>query len=154
MNRALVTLLAAPGIVMIAPAPVTPEMRRRGKAALAAAVAAHGGAPALQAVKTLVIEGTITLRMNGQDMTGQFSAVRQDPDRFSFATKILNMESRQLCSGSEGWAFLKTDTTVVMPMDSIGVRKLHASAVSDLVHELRMACAAGATSSATLPSHG
>ena len=127
-----------------APVPVTPAMRSRGRSALDAAVAAHGGAAALQAVKTLVIEGTITLRMNGQDMAGQFSTVRQDPDRFSFATKIMNMESRQMCRGAMGWAFLKTDTTVVMPMDSLGVRKLHASAASDLVHELRMALAADA----------
>jgi zinc protease len=132
-----------PAAGAVAPASVTPEMRRHGKAVLAAAVVAHGGAAALQAMKTLVIEGTITLRMNGEDMAGQFSAARQDPDRFSFATKVLNLESRQLCSGNEGWAFLKTDSTTVMAIDSLGIRKLHASAASDLVHELRMASGAG-----------
>ena len=126
------------------PAPVTPEMRTRARAAVAAAVTAHGGAAALQAVKTLVIEGTMSLHMNGENVDGQFSAVRQDPDRYSFATKFLTMEARQMCTGGEGWALLTTDSTVVTTLDSAAVHLLRASAASDLVHELRFAFATDA----------
>jgi zinc protease len=127
-----------------APAPVTPAMLARGKAAVAAAVAAHGGVAALKAVKTLVIEGSITLNTNNGDVAGQFSAVRQDPDRYSFATRFLEMEARQLCSGGLGWSLLKTDTTAVTPLDSLGVQHLQASAVADLIHQLGFASMPGA----------
>jgi zinc protease len=125
-------------------APVTPEMRQRGAAAVAAAVTAHGGSAAMQAMKTLVTEGTITMRINAQQMTGEFSVARKDPDRFSFATKFMNMETRQLCRGEKGWVFVKSDTILVRDLDSLGLRQLRASAASDLVHELRMASAPGA----------
>jgi hypothetical protein len=124
-----------------APALVTPEMRARGRAAITAAVAAHGGAAALKAVNALVIEGEIALNTQEGDVVGQFSAVRQDPDRYSFATKFVTTEARQMCFGGEGWSLLKADSTVVTALDSVGVQRLRVSAESDLVHELRFAMA-------------
>jgi zinc protease len=138
------SVLSAPGADAAPAGEPTAAMRQKGQAAIAAAITAHGGSAALGGVHSLVVEGTMTLRMAGQDMSGQFSAVRQDPDRYSFATKILNMESRQMEAGGRGWGFMKSDSTRVIALDSAAVSRLRAAAGSDLVHELRQASLPGA----------
>jgi len=123
------------------PAP-TAEQRRRGRAAVAAAVLAHGGAANLAAVHTLVFEGETSIPVGGQDLTGLFSMVRVDPDRYSLATRVLQLETRQMLSGGRAWSMAQSDSIDVEELDSLGVRTLRASLHGDVVHSLRDAAAA------------
>lgn len=117
----------------------TPEQAKRGRAAITAAVLAHGGAAKLAAAKTLVNEGEMMLYAGPQEFSGQYSIVRMDPDRLSFATRILQFESRQVLVADSAWTLAQSDTAALMDADSAGVVTLKASLVGDLVHLLRAA---------------
>ncbi len=119
--------------------PGTAEQKRRGRAVIASAVLAHGGAAALAAVKTSVHEGAIVFTIGGQELEGLFSAVRVAPDRYSYSTRMLQLESRQMVSGSVGWNWTKAESTTVAPLDSLAMFKLRLASDSDLIPELRMA---------------
>lgn len=117
----------------------TPEQAKRGRAAITAAVLAHGGATKLAAAKVLVNEGEMMLYAGTQEFSGQFSLVRLDPDRLSFATRMLQFESRQVLVGDSAWTLAQSDTAALMEVDSAGVVTLKASLQGDLVHLLRAA---------------
>lgn len=117
----------------------TPEQAKRGRAAITAAVLAHGGAAKLAAAKVLVNEGEMMLYAGTQEFSGQFSLVRLDPDRLSFATRMLQFESRQVLVGDSAWTIAQSDTAALMDVDSAGVVTLKASLQGDLVHLLRAA---------------
>jgi zinc protease len=117
----------------------TPAQMRAGKVAVAAAVLAHGGAARLAAAKTIVNEGDMTLFAGGQELQGNFSLVRQDPDRLSFATKLLRFENRQTLVGDKGWSLSLADTASMTDLDSTAVATLRATLRGDLVHLLRSA---------------
>ncbi len=126
------------------PAPTAEELRR-GRAAIAAAVAAHGGANALQAVHTLVLEGDEYVYRDGREIPAEFSHLRVDPDSFATANKVFKLESRQVMVGRRGWSMILTDSVVTAPLDSAGLMALRVIFHSDLVHELRAASAPGAS---------
>jgi len=112
----------------------------RGRQLVAAAITAHGGTANLRAVHSIVTEGTITMRVGGQDLAGQFSAARLDPDHYSFATKVLQLSSRQILAGDQGWKSVGAeDSASVTSLDSLGRMRLRAAAAEDLVHQLRFA---------------
>ncbi|MBI5169980.1 MAG: insulinase family protein [Candidatus Eisenbacteria bacterium] len=121
----------------------TAEQARRGRAAISAAVLAHGGATKLGAARVLVNEGEMMLYAGQQEFSGQFSIVRQDPDRLSFATRMLQFESRQVLVADSAWTLAQSDTAALMEVDSAGVATLKASLTGDLVHLLRAANASG-----------
>jgi len=122
------------------PAP-TVAQRARGRAAVAAALAAHGGAAKLAAVHILVFEGETAVPVGGQDLQGLFSMVRVDPDRYSMATRVLQLETRQLLAGTRAWSLTQSDSTEVVALDSLGVRTLIGALHDDVVHALRDAAA-------------
>ena len=97
----------------------------------------------LNAAKVLVNEGEMMLYAGQQEFSGQFSNVLQDPDRLSFATRILQFESRQVLVADSAWTLAQSDTAALMPVDSAGVATLKASLHGDLVHLLRAAHAPG-----------
>ena len=117
----------------------TTEQLARGRTLVAAALAAHGGADLIRGVHSLVTEGSVTLQANGRDLTGQYSASRVDPDRYSFSTRVLRLDSRQILAGDRGWTIVKLDSAVVARLDSAGLQRLRVAASSDLVHQLRFA---------------
>ena len=115
----------------------TAEQRRLGRAAASAAVLAHGGALKLAAAHALVNEGDMTLFAAGQNLQGSFSLVRVDPNRLSFATKLLQFENRQTLVGDKGWSFSRSDTASLVDVDSVAVATMQATLRGDLVHLLR-----------------
>jgi zinc protease len=116
-----------------------PAQMRAGKVAIAAAVLAHGGAAKLAAARSVVNEGDMTLFAGGQELQGNFSLVRQDPDRLSFATKLLRFENRQTLVGDKGWSLSLSDSASMADLDSTAVATLRATLHGDLVHLLRAA---------------
>ncbi len=122
----------------------TADQLKRGAAAVAAAVAAHGGAAAIAGAKTLVFEGDVTVMREGQSIPAQFSNVHIDPDRFSGANKVFNLESRQVMIGDHGWTIMSADSVTAAPLDSVGLLSVRAVFLSDVVHMLRAAAAPGA----------
>ncbi|MCC6652588.1 MAG: insulinase family protein [Candidatus Eisenbacteria bacterium] len=121
----------------------TAEQLRRGKAAVTAAVAAHGGAARLNGAHTTVFEGEMLLIASGQELSGQYSLVRVDPDRMSFATKMLQFESRQVLVGDSAWTLALMDSAAFFEADSAGIAALKASRTGDIVHLLRAAMRSG-----------
>jgi hypothetical protein len=119
--------------------PGTEQERARGRALVDSALAAHGGAKALAAVHTQMMEGTLTVNAAGESVDGQFSMWRADPDSFSFSTRVLKLSSRQVLAGDHGWNGLFTDSAHVATLDDAGVQRLRSTAASDLVHQLRFA---------------
>ena len=124
-------------------APTEDELRA-GQAAIAAVVAAHGGAARLAAAKAVVQEGEMGIESRGQKVEGQYSVVRVEPMRFSQSTKVLLFEVRQVLDGDEGWTLSLGDSASLSPADSGEVRSMRAAFHSDFLHLLRAASAAGA----------
>lgn len=124
------------------PAP-TEEQLAAGRKAVEAAVAAHGGAARLAGAKVLVSEGTMRIESRGQQVDGQFSIVRAEPDRLSQSTKMLTFEVRQVLDGDQGWMLSLGDSASLAEADSAEVRALQAAFHSDFVHVLRAAAAPG-----------
>ncbi len=123
------TLTQAPADTL--PEPTADELRL-GRAALTAAVTAHGGLKALRAVRTQLAEGEITLEAGGREVTGQFSSVRA-PGRFVYMTKLYNLETRQVLDHGAGWALSVADSAELTELDSTAVAHLAVSRESDLV---------------------
>ncbi len=124
------------------PAPTAAELAA-GRAAVAAAVAAHGGIAKLDSARTTAGEGTLGIESNGQKIEGQYSVVRQDPSRFSQSTKMLTFEVRQVLDGDAGWMLSQGDTASLATADSNDLRTMRSAFESDLVHLLRAASARG-----------
>lgn len=124
------------------PAP-TAEQLRLGRAAVAKAVLAAGGAAKLAAIRSITMEGSLTLPINGSDVSGQCNIVRVDPSRCSYGTKLLELESRQVLDGDTGWSLTLADTATFAELDSSGVASMRETFESDVIHMLRMAAAPG-----------
>jgi zinc protease len=112
---------------------------RAGRVAIAAAVAAHGGAAKLAAAKIVVAEGEMGLDSGGQTLEGQFSLIRIDPARLSYSTKLMSFEVRQVLDGAKAWTLAQADSASLSDADSTGVSGLQAMLNGDLVHMLRAA---------------
>jgi hypothetical protein len=122
------------------PAP-TPDQLRRGRAAVSAAVVAHGGAERIASVRSLVYEGDITLNLEGGELTGLFSLVRVNPERMSFATRVLRFESREILDGAHAWSFTRSDSGAAAEVDSSNADALRATFFANVVHQLQFASA-------------
>jgi hypothetical protein len=120
------------------------DQLRRGRAAVLAAVAAHGGTERLASVRTLVYEGDITLNLGGHDLTGLFSLVRVNPSRMSFSTRVLQFESRDVLDGATAWSLTKSDSTTGVQAETTDPAGLRMTFYADVVHQLQFASAAGA----------
>lgn len=121
-------------------APTEDELRA-GQAAVAAVLAAHGGAARLAAAKAVAQEGEMGIEGRGQKVEGQFSSVRVEPMRFSQSTKMLLFEVRQVLDGDEGWTLSLGDSASLSPADSDEVRSMRAAFHNDFLHLLRAASA-------------
>lgn len=111
------------------------EQARLGRAAVTAAIAAHGGLKAMQSVRTMLADGDMTLGAEGRELTSQFSSVRA-PGRFVYMTKLFEFETRQVLDKGIGWALTISDTASLVELDSVAVAQLSASRESDLVSVL------------------
>lgn len=118
---------------------------RAGREAIAATVAAHGGAERLAGAKATVYEGNIGIDSRGQVVEGQFSAVRVEPEKFSYSTRMMTFEVRQVLNGDEGWMLSLGDSASLTIADSATVRAMRAAFHNDFVHLLRAASAPGAS---------
>lgn len=125
------------------PAPTAAQLDA-GRAAVQAAIAAHGGAARLDTVRALASEGAIGIESNGQKIEGQYSVVRLEPERLSQSTRMLTFEVRQVLDGGKGWMVSLGDTASLANADSAEVRAMRAVFHNDLVHLLRAASAPGA----------
>lgn len=114
----------------------TPAQASRGRATIAAAVAAHGGAKLLAGVHILVTEGDELIYRGDRELPSIFSHARVEPDHFSVVNKVFDVESRQVMVGNKGWSILTSDTTLASPIDSAGIATLKLIFHSDLVHVL------------------
>jgi hypothetical protein len=128
-------------------APSSAELHR-GRELVDAAVAAHGGAAKLKAVRSSVSEGDMSVAAAGSEIAGQFSMVRVLPSRLAFSNKIFDFESRQVLDGDAGWMLAQADTASLSEADSAGVASMRAILESDLVNTLRNALAPGSRAAA------
>ncbi|MCC6349356.1 MAG: insulinase family protein [Candidatus Eisenbacteria bacterium] len=124
------------------PAP-TAEQLRAGRAAIAGAIEAHGGAARLASAKSSAYEGDIGIESRGQKVEGQYSVVRVDPMQLSQSTRMLTFEIRQTLNGNEAWTLGVGDTASLKLADSLEVRSLQSTFQGDLVHLLRAAADEG-----------
>ena len=110
----------APGPVISAP-PTAAE-RARGRELIAAAIAAHGGAAKLEAVRAIATEGEIELSAPVGNVVGKFSIMRARPDRFFMSTSVLEQSMQQVLVGDHGWTSAPAgDSLIVRDLDSSGV---------------------------------
>jgi zinc protease len=132
-------MLAAPSPPsrLLQPAAGAPsEQEREARAAMARAIAAHGGEQALRGVNTVDTEGRIVLVGPGGGLSGRIHEVRKDPFR-----RWVSMEFRgfgvvrtvQGLKGREGWT-LRGDTLSLA--DSSLVRSMRIGFLTDPVHLL------------------
>lgn len=133
-------LTAAPADTLPAP---TAEQSRLGRAAVTAAITAHGGLRALQAVTTMLIDGEMVLGPEGRELQSQFSSVRA-PGRFIYMTKLFEFETRQVLDRGSAWALSIADTASIAELDSTAVEHLEMSREGDLVSVLLAASQPGA----------
>ncbi|HEV2105780.1 MAG TPA: hypothetical protein VGU27_08620, partial [Candidatus Eisenbacteria bacterium] len=117
----------------------TPDQLRRGRALIVAAVTAHGGAAKLAAAHEVTVEGDLTLYAGGQQVTGQYSAIRRDPSRLVTMTRLFSFENRQVLDGDRGWTLAVAESAQVQNADSSGLESLRHILAGDLVHVLRAA---------------
>lgn len=113
----------------------TAEESRLGRAAITAAIAAHGGLRALQSVTTMLADGELMMGAEGRELSSQFSSVRA-PGRFVYMNKLFDFESRQVLDRGRGWALSIADTASLVELDSLALAQLEVSRESDLVSVL------------------
>ncbi len=126
------------------PPPATPEQLQRGRELVEAAVAAHGGAAALDAVRSTLAAGALVIRNGDREVQGAFEQVRMEPYRMSYLTQILEFKTRQVLDVDRGWAATAETPPRVTETDSTGVAGLRAVFDSDFLHTLKFARAESA----------
>lgn len=122
----------------------TPEQVRHGRELFDQAVAAHGGAERLRAIKDSSIEGDIVLRQGVNEMKGMLRQVRKEPYKMVFTTRFQDFETRQTLNGRTAWSRSGIDSNTVVEADSIVVAALRSGYGSDLGHLLLAGFRAGA----------
>ncbi len=137
--------LEAEALARQGPAPATPEQLRRGRELVDGAVLAHGGAAALNAVRSIVTAGTLVIRNGEREVQGSFEQVRVEPYRMSYLTRILEFQTRQVLDGERAWATTTDTPPKVTDADSVGVAGLRTVFESDFLHTLRFALADSAS---------
>lgn len=119
---------------------VTEEQRKRGKALVAQAVTAHGGAAKLAAAKVAEQAAELHMSVAGRDLTGEVRTLRVDPSRLVHLTRFLEFEHRQVLDGDRGWTLSTAgDSATMIPADSTTLLSFRSIFESDLVHVLRAA---------------
>lgn len=131
---------AAPSPVVEAGVKVSEEQRKRGKALIAQAVLAHGGAARLAAAKVAEQAAELHMSVAGRDLTGEVRTLRVDPARLVHLTRFLEFEHRQVLDGTRGWTLSTAgDSATMIPADSTTLLSFRGIFESDLVHVLRAA---------------
>ena len=121
----------------------TAEQLRHGRELFDQALAAHGGAERLRAIKDSAIEGDLVL-IQGREIKGVMRQVRKEPFKMVFTTSFQEVETRQTLNGRTAWSGFGSDSSEVVEADSIQVAALRSGYSSDLVHLLLAGLRAGA----------
>ncbi len=122
----------------------TSEQVRRGREIFEQALAAHGGADRLRAIKDSAIEGNIALRQGASEVKGVLRQIRKEPFKMVFATRFQDFETRQVLNGRSAWSRSGADSSQIVDADSLQVAALRSGFGSDLVHLLLAGLRAGA----------
>ncbi len=125
-------------------ATATPERVAQGRAAVARAIAAHGGLERLRGIRDSEVISDMTLTLNGRDLLGQVTSVRKEAYKLLTQTRFLGLTTKQVLNGTIGWSQADVDS-VGMPMDSLAVRGMRASFEGDPAHVLLVAADSAAT---------
>ncbi|MBI5709026.1 MAG: insulinase family protein [Candidatus Eisenbacteria bacterium] len=124
--------------------PPTADQVRRGRELVAQALAAHGGAARLRRVKDSTVNGDMTIRMQGREVSGQLEQVRKEPWKMKYATHFLAFDTQQILNGRRAWSRFSGDSVRVSEMDSLSTEALRTGFSSDVVHVLLAAAEVGA----------
>jgi zinc protease len=117
---------------------VSAEQRRRGRQLADQALAAHGGAKPIRAVRASYVDGELRMNVAGQEVTGEVRYQREDPDRLAYTTRFLEFEHRQVLDRNRGWMLsMAGDSAAMQVADSISLQSLRGILESDVVHILR-----------------
>jgi zinc protease len=133
--------IAAPGggavvAAPVAPPPVSPEQKQRGRELLARALGAHGGIERLRRVTDTTLEGDMVVEADGRSLALLVRQIRKEPLRMRYSTRISSLENGQILNGTRGWVYSSDDSLRVTALDDAGVEGLRQVFRSDLVHSL------------------
>jgi zinc protease len=98
---------AIPDVAPAAPslsAPQSPESRARAAVAVAKAVKAHGGLPALAAVRDWHTQGNLSINIGPGNLEGQFSETVQLPAKRRMEMAVMGQTMVQVMDGDSAWA--------------------------------------------------
>jgi len=115
----------------------TADEVRLGRAAVASAIAAHGG-QALRDVHDTIVEAEMAIVLRGQTANGRLRQVRKDPYRLKIVTTVGPQQTSQVLDGRQAWSLLPGDSALRVA-DSAQVASLRAIYRLDSVRLLRAA---------------
>lgn len=142
---AVVTPDAPPVPVVVLPSqrgtPPSPEELTRGREQVAQALAAHGGATAIERIPDSILEGALTINTGTRTLTGTIRELRRAPDRYRLSTVVEHTPTEGGLVGGRGWVSGGASGDSVVDADSAGVSELRASFAADLQHVLLAAAA-------------
>jgi zinc protease len=98
---------AVPEVAPAAPlasAPATKESRDKAAAVVAKAVKAHGGMPALAAIKDWHTKGSLWLNVGSTNLDGQYSETVLLPSRRRMEMAVMGQNMVQVLDGDTAWA--------------------------------------------------
>ena len=98
---------AVPEVAPAVPAMVAPdtkESRAHAAAVVAKAVKAHGGLPALSAIKNWHTQGSLWLNVGSTNLDGQYSETVQLPARRRMEMAVMGQTMVQVLDGDSAWA--------------------------------------------------
>ena len=114
----------------------SPEQERRGREIFDQALAAHGGAERLKAIKDSALEGDLVLEQGGNQVKGVLRQVRKEPYKMVFSTRFQNFETRQTLNGRTAWSQAGAESSQVVAADSVQVAGLRSGFDADAAHVL------------------
>jgi predicted Zn-dependent peptidase len=124
--------------------PPNPEQERRGHEIFDQALAAHGGAERLKAIKDSSIEGDLVLTQGGNQVRGVLRQVRKEPYKMVFTTRFQDFETRQTLNGRAAWSRAGSESSEVVAADTSQVAGLRSGFDADPAHLLLAGGRAGA----------
>lgn len=125
------------------PSEITAEPSAReldeGKRLMAAALGAHGGRAAFEAVKDASFEGNLQVAYEGEDQIGSFRELRLEPGRFLRITMLRNAPAQQVIDGANGWIQASAFGDSVIDVTGADLEQMRRDADSDF-RSLLLAC--------------
>ncbi len=100
----------------------TPEARRRARAVVDSAIAAHGGAQALERTESWRLAGALTLGLEGRHTMAPFAEVFAWPDRWRTEMVLEGKRVVRALDGESGWTAEGGSVTLLEPEVLAGFR--------------------------------